>query len=60
INPATGKLVQLQIAPTQIRHLKINKADKNDALWLRDMLNRESKELGIRVELDTNGYLVLQ
>jgi len=60
VDPATGKLVQLQMAPTQIRHLKINKADKNDALWLRDMLNRESKELGIRVELDTNGYLVLQ
>lgn len=60
VNPATGKLVQLQMAPTQIRNLKINKADINDALWLRDMLNREGKELGMRVELDTNGYLVLQ
>jgi poly-gamma-glutamate synthesis protein (capsule biosynthesis protein) len=60
VDPATGKLVQLQMAPTQIRQLKINKADYNDALWLRDMLNREGKAFGMRVELDTNGYLVLQ
>ena len=59
VNPANGKLAQLQMVPTQIRHLKINKADKQDALWLRDMLNREGKDLGMRVELDTNGYLVL-
>ena len=60
VDPATGELVQLQMAPTQIRHLKINKADYNDVLWLRDMLNREGKVFGMRVELDTNGYLVLQ
>lgn len=60
VDPATGKLVQLQMAPTQIRRLRVNKADKNDALWLRDMLNREGKELGTRVELNTDGYLVLE
>jgi poly-gamma-glutamate synthesis protein (capsule biosynthesis protein) len=60
IDPSTGKLVQLQMKPTQIRHLRINSADENDALWLKDMLNREGRELGTRVRLNPDNSLVLE
>lgn len=60
IDPATGRLVQLQMTPTQIRHLRINSANANDAAWLKDMLNREGLELGTRVELNVDNSLVLE
>jgi len=60
LDPSTGKLVKLKMKPTQIRHLRINSADKNDALWLRDMLNREGRELGTRVRLNPDNSLVLE
>ena len=60
VEPSTGKLVQLKMMPTQIRHLRINSADKNDALWLKDMLNREGRELGTRVRLNPDNSLVLE
>jgi poly-gamma-glutamate capsule biosynthesis protein CapA/YwtB (metallophosphatase superfamily) len=60
VDPSTGELVQLKMKPTQIRHLRINSASENDALWLRDMLNREGRELGTRVKLDSDNNLVLE
>ena len=60
VDPSTGKLVQLQMKPTQIRHLRINSANVNDALWLKDMLNREGHELGTRVKLNPDNSLVLE
>jgi len=42
VDPATGKLVQLQMTPMQIKHFKVNRASSADALWLRDLLNRET------------------
>jgi len=59
VDPSTGKLVQLKMKPTQIRHLRINSAKENDALWLKDMLNREGRELGTRVKLNPDNSLVL-
>ncbi len=60
IDPKTGKLVQLRMKPTQIHHLRINSANENDALWLKDTLNREGRELGTRVKLDSDNSLVLE
>ncbi len=60
VDPLTGKLVQLQMTPIQIKNFKVNQASKADALWLRDTLNREGKELGTRVKLRSDGTLTLQ
>lgn len=60
IDPATGRLVGLQLTPTQIRNLRINLADAEDALWLRDTLNREGQRFGTRFQLDSNKRLVLE
>ena len=59
IDPATGKLVQLRMSPTQIRTLRINRAGASDAAWLRDMLDREGRRFGTRVTMDAAGRLVL-
>ena len=60
VDPLTGKLIHLQMTPTQIRNFKLNRASRSDALWLRDTLNREGKKLGTRVEINEDNSLTLQ
>jgi poly-gamma-glutamate synthesis protein (capsule biosynthesis protein) len=48
----TGKLLSLQMIPTQIKNFKVNNASANDALWLSTVLNRESRKFGSKVELN--------
>jgi poly-gamma-glutamate capsule biosynthesis protein CapA/YwtB (metallophosphatase superfamily) len=57
MDPATGDLASLRMKPTHMR--KFNRASKSDALWLRDMLNREGKRFGTRVEMEEDTTLVL-
>ncbi len=60
VDPSTGKLVHLQMTPIQIKHFKANRASRADALWLRDVLNRESKKFGTRVEMNHDNTLTLR
>jgi poly-gamma-glutamate capsule biosynthesis protein CapA/YwtB (metallophosphatase superfamily) len=59
MDPLTGKLVELKMTPTQIRHFKVNRASRDDALWLVNTLNREGKRFGTGVELDEDNRLTL-
>ncbi len=60
VDPASGRLVRLQMTPTQMRNLRINRADKNDALWLKNMLNREGRQFTTRVKLSADNKLALE
>jgi poly-gamma-glutamate synthesis protein (capsule biosynthesis protein) len=60
MDPSTGKLVQVHMIPTQIRHFRVNRASRADAVWIRDMLNREGEKFGTRVELNKDHTLTLQ
>ncbi|AFY76076.1 MAG: CapA family protein [Hydrococcus sp. C42_A2020_068] len=60
IEPLTGKLVSLQMTPTQIKRLRVNRALPQDAFWLRDVLHREGKRLGTQVELNPDRTLSLK
>lgn len=60
MNASTGKLVRLDMTPTQIRRFSVNRASKEDAHWLRDTLDRESEEYGTRVELEKDHRLTLR
>ncbi|MEW6440298.1 MAG: CapA family protein [bacterium] len=60
LDPATGKLLSLRMIPMQIRHFRVSRAAAPDALWLRDVLNREGSGLGTRVEVEADGTLTLQ
>jgi poly-gamma-glutamate synthesis protein (capsule biosynthesis protein) len=50
VDPPTGKLVQLHMIPTQIKNFRVNRVSGADVLWLRDILNKEGKKFGTRVE----------
>lgn len=60
VDQSSGKLVHLQMTPTQVKNFRVNRASRADALWLRDTLNREGKKLGTRTELKKDNTLVLQ
>lgn len=60
VDPSTGKLVDLQMTPMQIKHFKVNRASRTDAQWLRDVLNREGNGLGTRVEMNADNTLTLR
>ncbi|MGE5238849.1 MAG: CapA family protein [Chloroflexota bacterium] len=60
VDPMTGKLLSLHMTPTQMKRFRITRASRADARWLRDVLNREGKVLGTRVDLKENDTLELK
>jgi poly-gamma-glutamate synthesis protein (capsule biosynthesis protein) len=60
VDPATGKLVRLQMIPTQTRRFRANLASETDARWLQETLNRTGKTFDSRVELLKDNSLSLQ
>ncbi len=55
---ARGDIAALRLVPMQIRRMQLATAPKEDVRWLRDMLNRESKNLGVQFEATTQGDIV--
>jgi poly-gamma-glutamate synthesis protein (capsule biosynthesis protein) len=51
INPATGRLVRLEMTPLQIKRFQLHRVSRKDAEWVRDTLAREGRELGTTVTL---------
>lgn len=56
---SSGRLVDLRMTPMQIEHFSLNRASKEDALWLKDVFNREGSPFGTRVELGEDNTLSL-
>ncbi|HJW26180.1 MAG TPA: CapA family protein [Rhodocyclaceae bacterium] len=46
----SGRLQELVLVPTRIRHLRVNRAPEEGVAWLQAMLNREGGRFGTRVE----------
>jgi poly-gamma-glutamate synthesis protein (capsule biosynthesis protein) len=59
MDPGTGKLVSLRLIPAQIKRFRINRATFADALWLRDVLNREGRKFGTRVVMHPDNTMTL-
>ena len=60
MDPSTGQLVRLHMTPIRIQHFRANQASRRDALWLRDVLNREGKKFRTRVEMNQDNTLTLR
>jgi poly-gamma-glutamate synthesis protein (capsule biosynthesis protein) len=60
VEPSTGKLLGLQMTPTQIRRFKVIRASNVDTLWLKDTLNRERAAFGTQVNVSQDNRLTLQ
>ncbi len=58
-DPSSGRLLSLRMTPTLIRRFRVNRAGRDDALWLRDMLNREGRRFNTRAEMGEDGRLTL-
>lgn len=56
----TGRLISLQMTPLQVKRFRLNRTSRDDAAWLRDILNREGKKFGTGVELDADNTLTLR
>jgi poly-gamma-glutamate capsule biosynthesis protein CapA/YwtB (metallophosphatase superfamily) len=57
IDPASGKLSRLWMVPMQMRRFRLQRASAQDNRWLREILDRESRLLGSRVEMGPDGDL---
>ncbi|MDJ0717117.1 MAG: CapA family protein [Prochloraceae cyanobacterium] len=60
IDSLTGKLIYLQMLPTQIKRFQVKRASTTDAIWLKDILNREGKNLGTQANLNKDNTLTLK
>jgi poly-gamma-glutamate capsule biosynthesis protein CapA/YwtB (metallophosphatase superfamily) len=59
LSTSTGNVVDLKLIPFQIRKLRLNRATREDAIWLRDTLNRESAKFDTQVTLNEDGTLMV-
>jgi poly-gamma-glutamate synthesis protein (capsule biosynthesis protein) len=58
--PATGELLRLAIQSFQIQRFQLVRPPKGDQEWLRDTLNRESRDLGAHFLLQPDGSFQLE
>nr|WP_298439156.1 CapA family protein [Geobacter sp.] len=60
VDALTGRLAGVEMVPMEMRNFRVNRAAPRDALWLRDLLNREGKRFGTGAELSGDSTLVLR
>ncbi|MBW3622173.1 MAG: CapA family protein [Armatimonadetes bacterium] len=56
----SGRLLGLEMVPTRVRRLRVQRAGPADAMWLLDRLNGASRPFGTWVKLNRRGNLTLQ
>jgi poly-gamma-glutamate synthesis protein (capsule biosynthesis protein) len=56
---ATGKLVSLTMTPMQVKRFRLNDARPEDVHWLQQVMDRESRLLGARIETVDDRRLAL-
>ncbi len=60
VEAASGKLVSLEMVPTHLKRLRVNRAARQDAQWLKDVLDSEGRHSGTWSELRADGTLALR
>jgi poly-gamma-glutamate capsule biosynthesis protein CapA/YwtB (metallophosphatase superfamily) len=60
LQPGTGALTALRMAPMQARKLRLHRAPQADARWLGTVMQRASSRFGSRVDLGPDGLLALR
>ncbi len=57
IAPDTGKLIELEMAPMQIKRFRLNRALAEDARWLQRTLDEHSRRFNCRIKLTSDQKL---
>jgi poly-gamma-glutamate capsule biosynthesis protein CapA/YwtB (metallophosphatase superfamily) len=60
LDPTSGELVELHMAPLQARQMRLHGASHRDSRWLRAVLDKVSRQFGSRIDLGSNGLLRLR
>ena len=60
LDPRSGELLELHMAPLQARQMRLHRAVSGDARWLRRVLDKISRRFGSRVDLGPDGLLTLR
>ena len=55
----TGRVVSLNMVPTKLKNLRVNRASNIDAQWLYRTMNRECKKLGSEIKISEDNVLNL-
>ena len=59
LDPASGQLKELRLAPLQARQLRLHRASEHDAEWLRTVLDDVSRPFRSRIGRSSDGFLTL-
>jgi poly-gamma-glutamate capsule biosynthesis protein CapA/YwtB (metallophosphatase superfamily) len=59
LDPASGRLKELRLAPLRARQLRLHRASAEDAEWLRTVLSNVSRSFGSRIDWGAGGFLTL-
>lgn len=59
LDPASGRLRSLEMTPFRTRRFRLERVAKREAEWVRATLDCEGRRVGTRVELVSEGTLVL-
>jgi poly-gamma-glutamate synthesis protein (capsule biosynthesis protein) len=60
LDPASGQLKELRLAPFQARQLRLHRASEPDTEWLQAMLDDVSRSFGSRIDRDVEGFLTVR
>jgi poly-gamma-glutamate capsule biosynthesis protein CapA/YwtB (metallophosphatase superfamily) len=60
LDPTSGELVELRMAPLQARQMRLRHASHRDAGWLSTVLDKVSRHFGSRIDLGSDGLLRLR
>ncbi len=60
LDPRGGGLTRLTMTPTRIRRFRLERASRNDAVWMQRTLARESRTFGTEVVLGEDNSLTLR
>jgi poly-gamma-glutamate synthesis protein (capsule biosynthesis protein) len=56
----TGRLLRLELVPTQMKRMRIQRASAADSRWLRALLDREGRRFGTWTEAAEDHRIELQ
>ena len=59
LDPAKGRLLQLEMTPMQVRRFRLRRPSARDNAWLRQVLERECELLGAGLQADNEGRFTL-
>lgn len=55
VDPESGRLVDFRMTPLRIGNFRLNRPSRKDAAWLCEVLDRECRAFGARVEASDHG-----